>query len=210
MIVDGTVIRHGTNARGGWDGLEVASQDDRFRYYLERTFHQAGLDDRPAGLCLFAMLNPSDANAVKPDPTTSRCGTIARGLRFRRWAVINAVPARSPKPPVARAWLEEVTRRAGDGDPGGLLPLGRNVEAHRQALTEVAETDGLVVIAPGAHAWARPLVRQMVRAALDIAGPARLRIIRLTDDGDPGHPLYTPRETWCTAPWPEAAAYAGA
>jgi hypothetical protein len=197
VILDGTVRKHGDHA--DWRGLAVFSRDEVHRYYLEREFRQPLLEQLP-GLCLFGMLNPSTADESRPDPTTSRCATIAKLLRRRRWGVVNMFGVRATKPSVVRQMLAAGTDADGE----------HNREAWRIALEDVRASGGVVVCAWGAHAWAVDRARAFTRLALEGAGAGRLRIVQLTQDGHPGHPLYTPSRAWPTSPWLDAPAYAAA
>ncbi len=73
------------------EGWAEFSDDRTYRYLLGRR-----VSDSP-GRLLFIMLNPSKANATKPDPTISKCIEIARASGFGELEVVNLYAFRSPK-----------------------------------------------------------------------------------------------------------------
>lgn len=169
----GTVI----STDAGSDGLGTATFDvtGRYRFRLSRVW------DPTAPRCVFAMLNPSTADAFQLDPTVRRCMNFARGWGFGALEVVNVFAYRSTDPKVL-PHLED--------------PVGAGND---DAIVAAAAAAGMVVAAWGVHA-ALGGRGERVRRLLDDAG-VELHYLRLTKDGHPGHPLYVPAATPPT-PWP--------
>ncbi|RVT96200.1 DUF1643 domain-containing protein [Rhodovarius crocodyli] len=118
---------------------------------------------------VWAMLNPSTADALKDDPTIRRVVDFSRRWGFDQVTVVNLYALRSSQPEAL--WCHQD-------------PVGTENDRHiRRALLD-AET---VVCAWGAHAKA-----DRVRAVLDLIRDAGLRphCLGLTKHGQPRHPLY--------------------
>lgn len=143
-----------------------AGNRDPYRYRLWR---RVGPGVRRVG---FVMLNPSTANETDNDPTIRRCINYAKAWGFGLLEVGNIFALRST-------------------DPKGLLkvsdPIGPDNDRH---LLEMAKGCEFVVAAWGAHQEHRTHGR-FVRFVLTQNG-VDLRVLRLTKNGDPGHPLYLP------------------
>lgn len=101
----------------------IFSPDCIYRYVLERTWQIELGRDR--GRCLFVMLNPSTADALKDDPTIRRCIGFARDWGFSSLAVVNLFAYRTKLPqdlaPLEAAkaigpgndeWIDEQTAKA--------------------------------------------------------------------------------------------------
>ena len=73
------------------------SPDRGYRYWLEAKV--SGGDGR---VCMFLMLNPSTADAVKSDPTVSTCKRFARDWGYGTVRVCNLFALRSPYPKTLR------------------------------------------------------------------------------------------------------------
>ncbi len=125
------------------------------------------------------MLNPSTADAVKPDPTIRRCISFAIGEGFTAITVVNLYAFRTSKPKVL--WKENTDRRVGPEND--------------RYLRIVAMTYPKVVAAWGAQApgqrvergWHRfriTAVREIVRQM-----KAPLCCLGFTKEGEPRHPL---------------------
>lgn len=167
----GTVIETAT----GPEGLATATYDTTgaYRYRLSRVWDAS----RPR--CLFAMLNPSTATALKLDPTVTRCVRFAQRWGFGALEVVNAFAYRATDPAVMKAHPDPV----GPGNDDALLAA--------------ASAAQLVVAAWGVHAAHLGRGAQ-VRSLLSSAGTS-VHYLRLTKDGHPGHPLYVPGNTTPTA-----------
>ena len=147
--------------------MEAAAGSLRYRYWLHRDVAAAGAE----GL-VFALLNPSTADAANDDPTIRRCIGFARQWGYRELTVVNLFALRATKP-------AELRRR-------GREAIGeRNDEALRWARRHPATS--LIVAAWGNHG--AHLSRDA--AAMAILAPALA--LRFTKRGCPAHPLYLPR-----------------
>jgi hypothetical protein len=119
---------------------------------------------------LFVMLNPSTADETTNDPTIRRCIGFAQAWGFDSAAVGNLFAFRTPKPGDLRTSSEPI----GAGNDDWLIRLH--------------EDSALTVAAWGNHGH-----------FLDRSNSVRsilpdLHVLRLTKLGEPGHPLYMPRD----------------
>ena len=122
----------------------------------------------PGGTCMFVGLNPSTADATLDDPTIRRCVAFARSWGYGGLMMTNLFAWRATDPRDMRA----------ASDPVG--PLNDAV------LTATYFNSAVAIAAWGAHGTHHgrdAVVRKML---------PRLRYLRLTKDGHPGHPLYLP------------------
>jgi len=74
---------------GSW---AVLSPDKVDRYVLDRRVGDG------EGICLFVMLNPSTADALKDDPTIRRCMKFAKRWGYEEMRAVNLFAFRSPHP----------------------------------------------------------------------------------------------------------------
>lgn len=155
------------------DGFGSArfSDDRRLRYRLRR---QIGANTTPwAARVVFVMLNPSTADAFKPDRTVSKCCEFARRWGASVLEVVNLFALVSPYP-------RDLDRAHDRGES-----LGTDVAANMEILE--ACTGAARVIA----AWgngARFGRDEEVRDLLWRHG-IKLERLGLTQDGHPLHPL---------------------
>ncbi len=138
-----------------------------YRYWLER-WELTGVGERRVN---FLMLNPSTATAAASDPTVRRCEGYARRWGFDRLIVTNLFAFRSTDP--------KVLRRLGGAAIG---------EGNPQAILEAAHLAEFTVCAWGADPATKP--RGLMVAGRLIDQGADLRVLGLTRDGAPRHPLY--------------------
>ena len=148
--------------RKGWtsDGATI-SECGSYRYWLGRS--RNGGDGRVT----FIMLNSSDADAERDDPTIRRCLGFAEAWGKRQFVALNLF-----------GWR--------DSDPMALLrcadPIGPENDAY------LLKAEGLVVCAWGTGGTIRSRswqVRQML-----MASGLTLHHLGLTKHGYPKHPLY--------------------
>jgi hypothetical protein len=147
---------------------------DRYRYTLWRTW------DKPKGLCMFLMLNPSTADESANDPTVERCQRYAHSWGYGGLIVCNLFALRAT-------------------DPGVMLtdsePVGPDNNA---AILECAGRSDIVVCAWGNHGSHQDRARY-VADMLQIEGH-KLHSLVVTSNGHPGHPLYL-RKSLKPSPW---------
>jgi hypothetical protein len=139
----------------------------RYRYYLWRRL--APIEGKSV---LFIMLNPSSADEKHDDPTIRRCIGYASAWGFTDLGIANIFALRSTDP--------HVLYTAAD-------PVG---EDNDYALEHQAEMHDLVVCAWGVHG----LLRDRSAAVRKLLARVELHYLRLTNAGEPGHPLYLPAD----------------
>jgi hypothetical protein len=142
----------------------------RYRYWLSRLW---SIDAPPV---TFVMLNSSDADASKDDPTTRRCMGFARDWGYGGVVLVNLYAWCATKP--RQLWRSP--------DPVG--PENDRWLAH--AAQTAAITTAPIVAAWGANA--RP---ERVAEVLELPGMGRLTALGFTRSGAPRHPLYVPADT---------------
>jgi hypothetical protein len=116
-------------------------------------------------------LNPSTADAVRLDPTCTRCERRARALGFGGYVMTNLFALKSTDPAALRR----------DPKPCGGVQ-------NDFAVLAVARAAGMVLAAWGAHGALNGHAA-VVLAELRGAG-VELHHLGLTKDGHPRHPLY--------------------
>jgi hypothetical protein len=151
----------------------------RYRYLLTRVWDPA---TAPA---VFIMLNPSTAGAAQDDPTARRITRFARDWGKGGAIVVNLFALCSTNPERLRQHL----------DPVGL----HNPVFVRQAVQQ----GDLVVAAWGGGGVLANRGQDMARSL--IASGVRLKALKVTSTGQPGHPLYVPADTQLIDYLPEAS-----
>jgi hypothetical protein len=119
---------------------------------------------------LFVMLNPSSADETTDDPTIRRCIGFARAWGFGSLAVGNLFAFRTPKPGVLRTCVE----------PIGVCNDDWLIRLHEESALTIA-------------AWGNPGCF-LDRSSSVTSVLSDLHVLRLTKLGEPGHPLYMPRD----------------
>ena len=148
----------------------VFDADRRYRYMLTRIW------DTSLPPAVWIMLNPSTADAFKPDATLTRCkrfvedhlATEAGGvLVVNLFALISTEPA-------------------------GLALVDDPVGPYNDLFLKAAAESGPVIAAWGSRSIATARAQQ-VTGSLVRAG-IKLRCLKVTKDGQPWHPLYVHSE----------------
>ena len=144
----------------------VFSHDRRYRYILRR---RTGMNER---LCVFGMLNPSDADEERNDPTATRCIGFAQAWEFGWMWIVNAYALVETDP--KQLWAAD--------DPVGF---------HNDYFIELAAKRSDLFIA----AWGANIKPERAERGLEIvrAAGAVPHALKLTRAGIPGHPLYLPK-----------------
>jgi hypothetical protein len=149
----------------------------RYRYLLWRNWNPA----LPA--VSFIMLNPSAADEHTNDPTISRSISLAKGLGFGRIFVVNLFAYMTKSPVLLKASAHPVSCKSE-------AKLGRhNDEFIRFALKHSTKT----VLAWGNHGHFQErssAVLEMVRSQVELEN---CYVFAMTKQGQPRHPLYTPK-----------------
>ena len=148
------------------DKAAVFSSDRIHRYTLSRIWDP---DKRPV---LFICLNPSTADETKDDPTVRRCIGYARDWGYGGMVMCNIFAFRATDPKKMKAAED---------------PIGRHNDWW---LLREAEQAGIAVAAWGTHGehLARgTAVRRLLKNYM-------LHSLKMTKGGEPGHPLYLPKD----------------
>lgn len=148
------------------------SPDKRYRYSLEAKV----LDDN-GRVCMFLMLNPSTADAVKSDPTVSACKRFARDWGYGTVRVCNLFALRSPYPKALR---------------DSRNPVG--TENDEWILRNARDAD-VVVCAWGNHGRYLDRSAQVRQMLVDGGLSNKMRHLGVTKMGQPRHPLYLKADT---------------
>lgn len=127
---------------------------------------------------LWVMLNPSEADANKNDPTIETIIEFSHRWGFGGIEVANLYDFRTPSPKALR-------------DAGYRQSAG-NVAMLRALATTVTNDAGIVMAAYGTHA--QPNRALNFRVDMQILG-IRLYHLGLNNGGSPKHPLYIRRDT---------------
>lgn len=140
----------------------------QYRYRLWRIWDKSLL---PA---MFLMLNPSTADEAANDPTVERCQRYAAAWGYGGLLVCNIFALRST-------------------DPGRLYthhwPVGPDND---EAIQSEARRAGIVVCAWGNHGMHAG--RGQAVADMLLAIKPSLHALKVTVTGQPGHPLYLPKD----------------
>lgn len=137
----------------------------RYRYTLWRTWDAL---TPSKGYAMIVGLNPSTADEKEDDPTIRRCIAFAQAWGFESLCMTNLFAYRATYPADMLAQTD---------------PVGDENDA---TLRTMAERAGVLVAAwgnHGAHRARGEAVRRMLPS---------LHYLRLTKEGNPGHPLYLP------------------
>ena len=78
----------------------IISDCGKYRYELHRTW------DEDKGKVLFIMLNPSTADGIHADLTTTRCINFAKKWEYGGIMIGNIYPFRAKRPKDLKKWLE--------------------------------------------------------------------------------------------------------
>lgn len=159
LIVDRATTKHGA-------ATATFSPDRAHRYHLSRAWQPE------LGSVVWIMLNPSTADAMKLDPTVTRCHSFARSWGYGAIEVVNLFAYRATKPADMRAATD---------------PIGPDNDT---AILAAAGNARLVIAAWGTHG--RHLGRSTHVRQLLADNDIRVHAVRVTKDGEPGHPLYVP------------------
>ena len=156
----------------------ILSEDGLYRYVLRRELGLPvpGLFD---GTCVFAMLNPSTADASKNDPTIVRCIRFGTKFGFAELAVVNLFALRATDPVQLREHSTPV------GPENGIRV--------REVLRGAKEANGdrpWLIAAWGVHGGLGDMDRRMMEL-FEEEGVVPYAL-GLTRDGFPRHPLYLP------------------
>ncbi|PSN19900.1 hypothetical protein C7271_04935 [filamentous cyanobacterium CCP5] len=162
------MLRHPATGRAHFDPTGV------YRYSLERLWEKSG--QRLA----IVMLNPSQADQHRNDPTLRRCVGLSQNWGFTQLEVVNLFAYRTPHP----CQLKQAQ------DPIG----GEN---DRWLLTAAERADQILLAWGNAGGW---LDRDHAVLALLKAYRSKFCCLGQNRTGSPRHPLYVPRDS-CPTDW---------
>jgi len=152
----------------------------RYRTFLERRW-----DGKPFGSPGFAawiMMNPSTADEQVDDPTVRRARDFTRRWGFGAMVVLNIFALRATRP----AMLLEAEDPVGPGNDAAIAEWAARAE-------KVIAAWGLP---PKPLRWRGPAVAKLLREA-----GVQPMALKVTQSGEPGHPLYIAANTE-PVPWP--------
>lgn len=145
----------------------VFDRTGRYRYCLERRWQAKGSS------VAFVMLNPSQADASRDDPTLRACMQFAQRWEHAALCVVNLFSYRTPHP--------AVLKQAND-------PIG---DENDRYLLQAVEAADQVVLAWGN--WGSLARRDRTVLTLLTPHQAKLTYLQLNRSGQPRHPLYIKR-----------------
>lgn len=151
------------------------AQYDTMRISLERIWNHVD-PEKMRRICVFVLLNPSTADAMKNDPTASRCIAFAKYWGYDGMRIVNLVSYRATQPADMYVWFKQQNE----------LTLTRHLIWAFEGCTkkDVAK----VVLGYGSiPAFMRQHAYEVVSA---IAVKKNVYDIALNKDGTPKHPLY--------------------
>ena len=149
----------------------IFSPDRKYRYWLGAK--RADGD----GVCLFLMLNPSEADEQKSDHTITKCKGFVRRWGYGTLWVCNLFAIRSPDPAVLKKTADPV----GPMNDNHILEYARR--AHR------------IVCAWGDHGAYLDRDKTVLRMLEDNGLLAKTYHLGLTDQAQPKHPARLSYET---------------
>jgi hypothetical protein len=162
--------------KGDAPSTATYSECGAYRYDLVRSWDDAG------SRIAFVMLNPSTATEAANDPTVERCERRARALGHGAFRVTNIFAYRATDPRKMRVHPDPVGGPANDA-----------------AIVAAARWAGGAVCAWGTHG--SHLARGQAVERLLRATGLPLRVLGLSKDGHPKHPLYIGYAVQ-PVPWP--------
>ena len=164
-------------------GMAFMSEAGDCRFLLVR---QWDLRDLPPGRwAIWVMLNPSDADEEKNDPTMRRVVHFSKAWGCGGALVINLFSLISPDPSALSLWLRDngsdaqrLIRQHADGLAGPIREIVGD-----------GQPKPMIVVAWGAHAAAGDWHEEFLFRALGIVPGASLFCLGTNQDGSPRHPL---------------------
>lgn len=198
MIEPLRTLIHGQDSDGYCDAGATISADGLYRYRLWREWRQTSTptknwdwmkeDDgktivkdgagKPVGSpksVLWVMLNPSTADGKKDDPTIRKCVKFSKTWGYDRMEVVNLFAYRATKPNVILSM----------GGREGFDPVGDRNQMNVERAVSIA---GLIILAwgtNGSHLGQDQTMLGWLDQKIKLC-----RVLAVTKDGHPKHPLY--------------------
>jgi hypothetical protein len=151
---------------------DIGGPNDEFRWTLRRSWGEGAH-------VLFCMLNPSDADHERDDPTMHAVMHFARLWGFPGVTVVNPWPFRSSSPAACQRWAFG----KGPGDPD----VARVLEENLRVIEREANAAARIVVAWGNGAWDAGWIARVERVLRTVGND--LFCLGTTDSGAPKHPL---------------------
>ncbi|MEA5463870.1 DUF1643 domain-containing protein [Leptothoe sp. PORK10 BA2] len=159
------------------EGSAIFDVSRRYRYCLKRSW--SGPNIHPHQVT-FIMLNPSQANAERDDPTIRACSQFAQAWGYNQLNIVNLFAYRTPQP--------SALKRVAD-------PIGPDND---QYLLQAIEAATQVILAWGN--WGTLFNRAQTVLTLLQPQHHKLHCLARNQSGQPRHPLYIKRTT-SPKPW---------
>lgn len=147
--------------------------DGQYRYFLTRYWGQIL---SPVQRVTFVMLNPSTADATVDDPTIRRCIGFAKAWGYDGLAVVNLFAFRATK-------------------PKDLLTAPDPVGPENDRTVGFWATRADVVVAAWGASYPKAYKPYVDRMARSLRQDYGAKVLGLTANGDPRHPLYMHGDT---------------
>ena len=157
--------------------VEIVERDalfddtQKYRYALKRVFSDG------SGVCVFIMLNPSTADALKDDPTVRRCIGFTHRWGYKVLHVVNIFALRSTDPKVLYS----------SDDPVG--------SQNDRIILELCGAADRIVAAWGTHGRHKARGRKVLRMLGEHYPVKEIMSLGITQEGFPKHPLYVANAT---------------
>ena len=160
------------------NGSAIFDPSHRYRYCLTRSWSSTAPNDHQV---TFIMLNPSQANAERDDPTIRACSQFAQRWGYHQLNIVNLFAYRTPHP----SNLQQTSD-----------PIGPDNDHY---LLQATESANKVILAWGN--WGTLFKRDQTIVKLLHPHQHKLHCLMRNNSGQPRHPLYVKRTTQ-PKPWP--------
>lgn len=170
------------------DNDAILSADARYRYVLSRgvVAREPNIDTR---ICLWVMVNPSTADALKDDHTIRKVTGYCHRWGFARFRVVNLYAYRATDIGLLHALEWPVSNQPAPTDI-----VGPDNDRH---ISEQAALASEIIVAWGNRSKMPPSGKDRIHRVLGLlrgaqSGRVPVFCIGRTQSGDPKHPLTTP------------------
>lgn len=153
----------------GWASI---SECGLYRHHLQRTFKEG------KGVCIFVMLNPSDADAEMDDPTVAKCSKYCKRWGFRSLVILNLFEFRTSSPKILKK----------TDDPYG--PQRYNNIFDMTYTINAQESNVKVVCAWGNDGKFKARDEEVLQVITKCFEDIKPQCFKINKNGTPIHPLY--------------------
>lgn len=144
----------------------------KYRHYLQRDFKKG------QGVCIFVMLNPSDATPEMDDPTVSKCSKYCKKWGYSSLVIINLFDYRTKDPKELRKTSDPFGPKRSKVIDN--LSMGINPMRERVKIVCAWGRDGKL--------WNRQ--NEIISQLREHFDYVDLECFKINKDGTPAHPLY--------------------